>query len=96
MLGGLTKEEALEKYPEAVELHKDPVNTDPEGESQKDFIERVLDSFDSVCKQPYETIAIVSHGGPLKVIMRYLNMTLPDKIGDGEVFEVEVAQVSLP
>ncbi len=96
VLGGLTKEEALEKYPEAVELHKDPVNTDPEGESQKDFIERVLDSFDSVCKQPYETIAIVSHGGPLKVIMRYLNMTLPDKIGDGEVFEVEVAQVSLP
>ncbi len=95
VLGGLTKEEAIEKYPEAVELHKDPANTDPEGESQKNFTERVLETFDAICKQTNETIVIVSHGGPLKVIMRYLNMPLPSKIGDGEVFEVEVAQVSL-
>lgn len=90
VLGGLTKEEALEKYPEAVELHKDPANTDPEGESQADFTERVLNTFESICEQSYETIAVVSHGGPLKVIMRHQNMPLPDKIDDGEVFEIEV------
>lgn len=31
VLTGLTKQEALAKYPEAVEAHKDPMNTDPEG-----------------------------------------------------------------
>ncbi|MES2668206.1 MAG: histidine phosphatase family protein [Patescibacteria group bacterium] len=89
VLGGLTKEGAIETYPEAVELHKDPANTDPEGESQTDFTERVLNTFESIFKKPYGTIAIVSHGGPLKVIMRHLNMPLPDKIGDGEIFQIE-------
>lgn len=90
VLGGLTKAEALEKYPEAVELHKDPANTDPKGESQASFTERVLTVFNSITHEAQSTVAIVSHGGPIKVILRHLNMPLPEKIGDGEVIEVEL------
>lgn len=90
VLGGLTKTEAEEKYPEAVELHKDPANTDPEGESQSDFTQRVLTTFQSIADEAQSTVAVVSHGGPIKVILRHLNMPLPEKIGDGEVIEVEV------
>jgi broad specificity phosphatase PhoE len=90
VLGGLTKTEAVEKYPEAVELHKDPSNTDPEGESQSDFTQRVLTTFQLIAAGAQDTVAIVSHGGPIKVILRHLNMALPDKIGDGEIIEVEL------
>ncbi|MDB5236992.1 MAG: alpha-ribazole phosphatase [Parcubacteria group bacterium] len=90
VLGGLTKAEAEEKYPEAVELHKDPTNTDPEGESQSDFTERVLTTLKSIADGTQDTVAVVSHGGPIKVILRHLNMPLPDKIGDGEIIEVEL------
>lgn len=90
VLGGLTKEEAQQKYPEAVELHKDPANTDPKGESQEDFSKRVFNAFQSILEQKYETIAIVSHGGPLKIILRHLNIPLPEKIGDGEIIETDI------
>jgi broad specificity phosphatase PhoE len=90
VLGGLTKQEAKEKYPEVVELHKDPQNTDPEGESFADFTERVLRAFASICSEPHGTVAIVSHGGPIKVILRHLNMSIPPSIGDGEIIELRV------
>lgn len=90
VLGGLTKAEALEKYPEAVEAHKDPANTDPEGESQADFTERVLAMFADITESGYDTVAIVSHGGVIKTIMRHLGMPLPEKLGDGEVIDVHV------
>ena len=90
VLGGLTKTEAQEKYPEVVELHKDPTNTDPEGESQSDFTDRVLNTFQSILKDELGTVIIVSHGGPIKAILRHLNIPLPEKIGDGEIIEVEL------
>ena len=90
ILGGLTKSEALEKYPEVVELHTDPANTDQDGESQALFVERVLSAFESITQQNYDTVAIVSHGGPIKVILKHLGMPLPSKIGDGEVIEIVV------
>ncbi len=89
ILTGLTKAEALEKYPEVVEAHKDSKNTDPEGESYEDFQNRVLNSFKEIQKENYNTVAIVSHGGPIKQILAYLNMDIPEKLGDGEIIEFE-------
>jgi broad specificity phosphatase PhoE len=88
VLGGLTKGEALQKYPEAVELHKDASNTDPDGEAQADFTARVLTTFQHILEQGHGTVVIVSHGGPIKVILRHLNIPLPEKIGDGEIIEI--------
>lgn len=88
VLGGLTKQEALERYPEAVELHKDSANTDPNGEPQTSFTERVVKTFKSILDQKHDAVAIVSHGGPIKVMLRHFNMPLPEKIGDGEIIEI--------
>jgi len=90
VLSGLTKQEALDKYPDAVEAHKDPMNTDPEGESFEDFNNRVVTTFTEIIKAPHETIAILAHGGSLKRILAHLNQPLPDSIADGGVIEVEV------
>lgn len=88
VLGGLTKEEAIQQYPEAVELHKDPVNTDPEGESLTDFTERVLSTFQALVDRGGETVVMVSHGGPIKTIMRHHGMSAPAMLGDGEIIEI--------
>ncbi|MCA9361328.1 histidine phosphatase family protein [Candidatus Kaiserbacteria bacterium] len=90
VLTGLTKQEALEKYPEAVEAHKDPINTDPEGESFEDFNNRIVTTFEEIRKQPHKTIAILAHGGSLKRILSYLDEPLPDSIADGGIIEIEV------
>ncbi len=90
VLGGLTKTEALAKYPEVVELHKDYTNTDPEGESWIDFTNRVLETFLHITSLPNQTIIILGHGGSIKVILRHLNIPLPASIGDGEIIEVAI------
>jgi broad specificity phosphatase PhoE len=90
VLGGLTKVEALEKYPEVVEAHKDPLNTDPEGENYDDFKNRVLGTFQKITQKEHNTIAVVSHGGPIKQILAHLGESIPDKIGDGGIIEVNI------
>jgi broad specificity phosphatase PhoE len=90
VLTGLTKQEALDNYPEAVEAHKDPMNTDPEGESFEDFNNRVVAVFEKIKEHPHNTIAILAHGGSIKRILTYLGEPLPDSIADGGVIEVEI------
>lgn len=89
VLTGLTKQEAMEKYPEAVARHEDPKNTDPEGESYEDFNRRVIETFQSLVAQDYKVIAIVAHGGPIKAIYRFLGNELSRKLGDGEILELD-------
>ena len=90
VLGGLTKAEALERYPEAVAAHKDPANTDPEGEAQVDFTARVIEAFREITASEGEQIAIVAHGGVLKTILKHLGEPVPHSIPDGGVIEVYV------
>ncbi len=93
VLAGLTKAEAQEKYPEAIETHKDPLNTDPGGESFQDFRNRVLESFKSILAKNYKTVAVVSHGGPIKQMLAYVGRPIPEKLGDGEVIEIDIPSV---
>jgi broad specificity phosphatase PhoE len=90
ILAGLTKQEAVDKYPGVVEAHKNPENTDPEGESFLNFQKRTLRGFKEIFAKEYTTVAIVSHGGPIKQLLKYLDMPLPPKIGDGEITELTV------
>ncbi len=89
VLTGLTKAEALEKYPDVVEAHKDPRITDPGGESYEDFQTRILASFKGIAATDYKTVAIVSHGGPIKQILAFLQKSIPEKLRDGEIIEVK-------
>jgi 2,3-bisphosphoglycerate-dependent phosphoglycerate mutase len=92
ILGGVTKQEAIARFPDVVEAHKDPANTDPDGESQYDFTRRVVGTFESICANKESVVVLVSHGGPIKVILRHLAREVPDTIADGEVIEVEIDQ----
>ncbi|MBW2964524.1 histidine phosphatase family protein [Candidatus Woesearchaeota archaeon] len=72
ILTGLVKSEALAKYPEevaklkAAPLHHHVKNS----EAYEAFRDRVVRAFDECIGQPYDTIAIVSHGGPIKCFIR--------------------------
>ncbi|MBI4599314.1 histidine phosphatase family protein [Candidatus Uhrbacteria bacterium] len=90
ILTGLTKEEAKQKYPEAVHQHEDYLNTDPEGEGYDHFCDRVTKAFRSIRAKDHKTVAIVTHGGPIKCILRSLEMSVPDRLDDGAIVEVEV------
>ncbi len=88
VLTGLTKKEAREKYPDVVESHKDYLSTDPEGEGYDDFNRRVVDTFKDILTRNDATVAIVSHGGPIKMILRHLGQPAPDKLDDGHIIEL--------
>lgn len=92
VLTGLTKEEAKQKYPDVVESHKDYMSTDPEGESYNDFYQRVIKTYIGVVadNQNHATIAIVSHGGPIKMILKHIGWPTPDKLDDGHIIELTV------
>jgi len=90
ILGGLTKSEAIERYPDAVERHKDPRNTDPEGEDFDAFHERVIRGFKAIVEQDYRVAVVVSHGGPIKSILRQIGEEVPERIGDGGIMELDV------
>lgn len=90
VLSGLTKEEANQKYPEAVKLHEDYKNTDPEGESYEDFYQRVTEAFKSITEKDYKTIALTIHSGPIKVIYRSLGKGELSKLNDGHILELDI------
>lgn len=66
--------EVKEKYPEILsEWIKSPFNTViPEGESIKSFARRIKRAIDKILKETVGNILIVSHGGPIKIILTYL------------------------
>jgi len=70
VLTGMVKAEAKEKFPELTQKVKDYRNTLPEGESYEDFKKRILSIWDNLLNSKFETIAILTHGGPIKVIFR--------------------------
>ncbi|MBI4250406.1 histidine phosphatase family protein [Candidatus Uhrbacteria bacterium] len=89
VLTGLTEEEAKQKYPEAVARHQNPLNTDPEGEGYDDFCNRVMHAIRSITEKEYNTVGIVTHGGPIKCVLRALGKDAPDKLADGAIIELE-------
>ena len=84
ILTGMTKEEAKKKYQKQVELLKDRLNTIDGAESYEDFNKRVSDTFEKLTSNSkYNTIAIVSHGGPFRVLFRdILKWGELEEIGD--------------
>lgn len=71
ILTGMKKEEAKEKYPVQVELLKDRLNTIEEAESYETFSQRIQDAFMNVVSNTdHSSVALVSHGGPMRVLFR--------------------------
>ncbi|MFA6476458.1 MAG: histidine phosphatase family protein [Candidatus Paceibacterota bacterium] len=73
ILTGMEKGEAKEKYPEMALALKDRLNTIEGAESYQDFSDRLVQAFDEIVSLPgLNTIAIVTHGGPVRVLFRDL------------------------
>lgn len=90
-LSGMKKEEAGQKHPEQVEMLKDRLQTIEGAESYEDFEKRIHDVFDTIVSDTSHTsIALVSHGGPLRVLFRdILKWGELKSIGDCAYVELE-------
>jgi broad specificity phosphatase PhoE len=70
-LTGMNKDVAKEKFPELVALLSDRYNTLPGGESYDDFMRRISEALREIyTDEEYERIAVVSHGGAMRVLFR--------------------------
>ncbi|MBI2623772.1 MAG: histidine phosphatase family protein [Candidatus Liptonbacteria bacterium] len=81
-LTGMKREEAKKLYPELVELVKNRMNTLPGAEMYEAFSNRIQLVVREMTKDiRYECIAVVFHGGPVKVLFR-------DVLKKGEIGDV--------
>ncbi len=73
-LSGMKKSEAKEKHADLVEALKSRHTTAEGGETYEASSERVAQAFKKVVEEAeakqYKTIAIISHGGPLRILFR--------------------------
>lgn len=71
VLSGMTQDEAQKKYPKLVEEIKDYRNQIRGAESQEGFVERIKKVISDVTNDiNYSTIGIVTHGGPMWVVLK--------------------------
>jgi len=70
ILTGMVKADVRDKHPEHVEALKSYRHKVPGSENYERFGERVNKALAEIVKQPHETIAILSHGGPISFIFR--------------------------
>jgi len=69
ILTGMTKDEAIKKYPKLVEELKDYRSQIEGAESQDDFAKRIINVFlEVIADESYSTIGIVTHGMPFWVV----------------------------
>lgn len=94
ILTGLTKSEAKQKYPEEVrklQKGKAYIHNVKNSEDYESFKERVTKDFEKIVNNDrYDTIAIISHGGPVKCIVReILRLGEFKHLGDCAILEIE-------
>ncbi|MFA5763431.1 MAG: histidine phosphatase family protein [archaeon] len=92
VLSGLTKKDAKEKFLSEVEKLKKHSykNYVTDSESYEEFVPRIITAFEEILKTEKATIAIITHGGPIKAIFReFLQLGEFKKLGDCAVIEIE-------
>lgn len=70
VLTGLIKAEAKQKYPEQVEILKDVHASVDGAEQYEPFRTRITDALARISSEKSHTVAVVTHGGPLRLIFR--------------------------
>lgn len=92
ILSGLTKKEALKKYPtEVAKLEKSIVfHNVKNSESYDKFKERIIKAFnDIISDDNHKAIAILSHAGPIRCVFRELFTTEFRKLEDCCIIEID-------
>ncbi len=93
VLTGMIKEEARKQFPKEVEkLQKNKIYHSVENSEDYDsFKERVIPAFkDIIFNSEFDSIAIISHGGPIICFIReYLKLGELKRLGDCAIIEFE-------
>ena len=92
ILTGMEKTEAAEKYPELVEKLKDHRHHIEGSEGYEDFLQRIERAIREITNTPYSTLAIVTHGGPIRAAFRDIFKfgELVSPLGDCAIIELEM------
>lgn len=69
ILTGMTKDEAKQKYPDQAVTVKNMSATIDGAESFADFRRRITEALQDLTSQAYNSVAVVTHGGPLRFIL---------------------------
>ncbi|PIT87397.1 MAG: hypothetical protein COU31_03135 [Candidatus Magasanikbacteria bacterium CG10_big_fil_rev_8_21_14_0_10_40_10] len=86
----LGKNQPEEEYRRLGEILVNRDNVVEGSETYKNFKERVIKCFFDITNQPFENIAIVTHGGPIRCIFReILALGELKKIGNGTIIELK-------
>lgn len=70
ILTGMTKDEALQRHPDQVELLRDVHNAVEGAEEYIPFQKRITAALKTVSEEPAKKIAVVTHGGPIRLVFR--------------------------
>lgn len=95
VLTGLIKSEAQQQYPKLVEEVKDYRNTIQGAEPYEQFKERIEQVWNELLESPEQTIAVVAHGGPIRVIFRESLKSGEINISDCAYAELDYTNKSL-
>lgn len=90
VLTGMVKADAKEKYPEEIEKVKNYRTNATGGEIYSDFKARLEGAWKEIINSGFETVSVVSHGGPIRLIFREILKLGEIKIADCAYAEIEV------
>ncbi len=90
ILTAMVKSKAKEKFPELVEQLKDYKNTIEGAEPNDSFEMRILNSIYQIAKESQKVVAIITHGGPIKTVLRQIEYHRDFKIEDCGYIELNV------
>lgn len=69
----------------------------PSGESWKQMDQRLSEAFDSIREMPYDSVAVVTHWGPIRALIPMLSRqskesTLQLTVDNGQLFELSIGR----
>ncbi|MFA5357860.1 MAG: histidine phosphatase family protein [archaeon] len=91
VLTGIGKKDAAEKFPGEVKKLEigSPAHGIEGSENYKTFAERVMRAFNAVINEQNENVLIVTHAGPIKIIVSALTQNNLDNVGHCALIELE-------
>jgi broad specificity phosphatase PhoE len=95
ILTGMVKSKAKKLHPELVEQSKNYMNTIDEAEGQESFSKRIHEALKEISQKDHKVVAVVTHGGPIKAILRKIKYAPDYKIEDCAFAELETADNKL-
>lgn len=89
ILTGKLKSEAKEKYPELIEILKNPKATIAGAEEYDSFKNRVTEVFNEIVNSGLDTVGIVTHGGVISCFLREIIGRERKSLADCAMIELE-------